>query len=153
VNVGERAECESTAVGPSLTKARRFQFSLRTLFLMVTVAAVIIPKGLRRVAQGCRAATTLGEECRSTFTPKGLRNGGATRRNSCGVDWIAVGITQGSRSAARRGNPGLSYASPSGYVHVVTPDAPTRERRAVSERPCKLQVARFQIARRRFPLP
>jgi len=78
--------------------------------------AVIIPKGLRRVAQGCRVATTLGEKRRNTFTPKGLRNGGATLRNPFGVGWLVAGVTQGSRYAALRGNPGLPYTSPSGYL-------------------------------------
>jgi hypothetical protein len=32
-----------------------------------------------------------------------------------GFDCDAVAITQGSRYAALRGNPGLHYASPSGY--------------------------------------
>jgi hypothetical protein len=32
-----------------------------------------------------------------------------------GFDWDVVVVTQGSRYAALRGNPGLPYASPSGY--------------------------------------
>jgi hypothetical protein len=32
-----------------------------------------------------------------------------------GFDWDVVAVTQGSRYAALRGNPGLPYESPSGY--------------------------------------
>ena len=32
-----------------------------------------------------------------------------------GFGWDVVAVTQGSRYAALRGNPGLPYASPSGY--------------------------------------
>jgi hypothetical protein len=32
-----------------------------------------------------------------------------------GFGWDVVAVTQGSRYAALRDNPGLSYASPSGY--------------------------------------
>jgi hypothetical protein len=52
---------------------------------------------------------------RKTFTPKRLRNGGATLRNPFGVDRVAAAITQRSPYAALRGNLGPPSVSPSGY--------------------------------------
>ena len=60
------------------------------------------------------AAATLGEKYDNAFTPKGSRNGGAAIRNPFRVHGIGGLVTQGSRSAALRGNPGLPYESPSG---------------------------------------
>ena len=66
---------------------------------------VIIPKGLRRIAQGCRAATPLGGRASRRIYPKGVAYRGATLRNPFRVDWVVAAIT------ALRGNPGLSYAA------------------------------------------
>jgi hypothetical protein len=38
-----------------------------------------------------------------------------------GFDWDVMAATQGSRYAALRGNPGLPYASPSGYFIYRNP--------------------------------
>ena len=67
---------------------------LETARLLRRHCPVIIPKGFRTTAQGCRAAATLGFKHRITRTPKGFRNGDGTLRNPFRVNLI-VGAAPG----------------------------------------------------------
>ena len=63
------------------------------------------PKGFRKIAQGCRAAATLGTKGRSICTPTGFRNGNAGIHNPFRVDRMIVPVSQGSRCSATMGYP------------------------------------------------
>jgi hypothetical protein len=66
-----------------------------SLFGGVGVLEVFIPKGFRRVAQGCRAAATLGEKASQYLTLKGFRNGNAALRNPFRVERIIGELAPG----------------------------------------------------------
>ena len=77
---------------------------------LISSADLISPKGLRNIAQGCRAATTLGSKRGGTQTPTGFRRWPwglrvATRRfrNPVGVYDNRVSNSQGSGCAATLG--------------------------------------------------
>ena len=72
-------------------------------------AAIFTPKALRSLAQGCRAAATLGQEPTMIPYPNGVvqwriqRTHSDSLRNPFGVEQCERHLTQGSRSAATLG--------------------------------------------------
>ena len=56
---------------------------------------IFIPKGLCRIAQGCREAATLGEKTLQCLTPKGFRIDNAALRNPFRVEQIIAVTTLG----------------------------------------------------------
>ena len=68
-----------------------------------------IPKGYCRIAQGCRAAATLGARFDNAFTPKGLRNGGAPLRNP-------FRVAEPARDPCPRVAATLAFAATLGYL-------------------------------------
>ena len=60
--------------------------------------ATVIPKGFRKVAQGCRAAATLGNGPQRPSTPKELRSGNAALRTHSELTGWARLVTDASHS-------------------------------------------------------